>query len=254
MRRRLRSPPGRASRPVATWSSGLKSNLRQRRLAAAHFAGSPCRPRRPGRRDATGWESCVGSRSTSAASWSSSAWRWRLLLAQLAAFFLAGLALGRVLGLADRLGDLVRLAVQLLDLDSASFPPPGLQFDEVGRRRPSTPRLRQFCSTSSAFSTMNLRSSMVTGVLDEWSGCTCRWSFSDAALRSSAHPSHDVPTSPTPPTAGAGLDAAVEIGQARTSRWGCGCCRRPGPSPAAAYRLPAARERRSRWGSSRLRG
>ncbi len=41
------------------------------------------------------------------------------LLAKLPALFLAGLAFGRVLGLADRLGDLVRLAIELLDLDLA---------------------------------------------------------------------------------------------------------------------------------------
>ena len=42
--------------------------------------------------------------------------------AQLAAFFLAGFAFGRVFGLADRFRDLVRLAIELLDLGLQLFP------------------------------------------------------------------------------------------------------------------------------------
>ena len=44
------------------------------------------------------------------------------LFAQAAAFFLAGLALGGVFGLADRLGDLVGLAVELFELALQGLP------------------------------------------------------------------------------------------------------------------------------------
>ena len=43
------------------------------------------------------------------------------LLAQAAAFGLAGLALGGILGLADRLADFVGLAIQFLDLGLLGF-------------------------------------------------------------------------------------------------------------------------------------
>ena len=55
------------------------------------------------------------ARRLSAVNASSSACSGRRLLAQLAAFVLAGFALGGVLGLADRLADLVGLAVQVVD-------------------------------------------------------------------------------------------------------------------------------------------
>ena len=76
-----------------------------------------------------------------------------------AAFFLAGLALGRVLGLADRLRDLVGLAVELFELDLQGFAPflEAHEAIDVDRHVPAA----QFCLTVSAFSTMNLRSSMV---------------------------------------------------------------------------------------------
>ena len=124
--------------------------------------GSTCRPRRSARRGATGWESAGGARPARRRVASSSRLHGLRLLAELAAFFLAGLALGRVLGLADRLRDLVRLAIELLDLDLQE--PCGVSSSCTKRSTSTfTPRLAQFCLTSSAFSTMNLRSSMGSG-------------------------------------------------------------------------------------------
>ena len=76
------------------------------------------------------------------------------LLAQFAAFVLAGFALGGVLGLADRLADFVRLAIQLVDFGLLGL---ALVFQrdeprDVGLRAAALAVLL----TRSAFSTTNL--------------------------------------------------------------------------------------------------
>ena len=80
------------------------------------------------------------------------------LLPQPASLFLAGVALGRILGLANRLGDFIGAAVQLVHLLLASLAA-AFQFHDAADVGPA-PRFLQFCWTSSAFSTTNLRSSM----------------------------------------------------------------------------------------------
>ena len=62
--------------------------------------------------------------------------------------------------LADRLGNLVRFAIEFLDLDLQE---PVRFFELHEPMHVNRARLMQFCLTSSAFSTMNRRSS-----IDEW--------------------------------------------------------------------------------------